>query len=269
MSWRRIAGFRLVTREPERLLAFYAAFGFRIGAGEPVPAGDMASIGLSGGGTRWPLRLGAAWIDLDRYDAEGRPYPAEADAASLLFQHFALVTDDVAEAWSRARAAGARTITAGGEPVTLPKRAGGVTAIKFSDPEGHPLELIRFPDSAAKGWTGTGVLGIDHSAIAVADAAASRAFYEKFGLAEKGATFNHGPEQARLDGLSEPEVDVLPLHPPAHSPHLELLGYRSQAGRPAGPVGVADVAATRIVWEADAPGLVRDPDGHRHELLAR
>ena len=83
VTWTRIRAFRLITREPERSFAFYSGLGFEIGSGAPIAASDMASLGLAGGGWRWPMRLGASHVDLDRYDAEGRPYPPDADAASV------------------------------------------------------------------------------------------------------------------------------------------------------------------------------------------
>lgn len=264
MTLARIAAFRLVTQAPERLLAFYEALGFTVGAARPVAGDELAMLGVSGTATRWPMSLGRARVDLDWYDRPGAPYPAQADAASPCFQHLALVTDDVAKNWARARSAGATPISRSG-PVTLPASSGGVTAIKFRDPEGHPLELLRFPDAASKGWSGMGIVGIDHSAIVVRDVAASVRFYTAHGLTRGDATFNRGREQAALDGLGEPVADVVPMQPQYAPPHVELLHYRQPQGAPCGPLDVRDVAATRIVWGAGAPALLRDPDGHFHQ----
>lgn len=266
MTLHAIRGFRLVTADPDRLSRFYAALGFTVGETEPIAAEAAARIGAAGG-ARTILRLGDTPVTLDRFDQPGRPYPADADAASACFQHLALVTDDAAAAWARAQAAGALPISRGG-PVALPASSGGVTAVKFRDPEGHPLEFLQFPDMAAAGWSGRGVIGIDHSAIAVADAGRSRAFYRAHGLSEGHATHNHGPAQGALDGLDDPDAQVVPMQPPVKRPHLELLGYR----RP--PVGgpapaITDIAATRILWAADADGLWQDPDGHWHETISR
>lgn len=265
MTLARIAGFRLVTQAPERLLPFYAALGFAIDAERAIASQEMAMLGLVGAGTRWSMRLGEARVDLDRYDAPGRPYPVDATAASRCFQHLALVTDDVGGAWDRARAAGAMAISCDG-PATLPASSGGVTAVKFRDPEGHPLELIRFPDATAKGWAGRGMLGIDHSAIVVEEVAASVAFYTARGLSRGEPTVNRGNGQATLDGVDDPVVDVVPMLPTGRRPHVELLHYRQPSGGPCGPVDIADVAATRIVWEGGAPALLRDPNGHRHQI---
>ena len=267
MKLARIAGFRLVTQQPDRLLRFYAALGFAVGAEAAIPSSEMAMLGIGGCGRRWPMTLAATTVDLDCFDVGGLAYPQGADAASRCFQHLALVTDDVDLAWATARAAGAAAISLDG-PVTLPDSAGGVTAVKFRDPEGHPLELIRFPDIAARGWKGQGLLGIDHSAIVVSDLTASCAFYELAGLAKGEATLNHGATQAALDGLEAPCADVVPMQPDDAPPHVELLHYRWPQKDCRVPWAVNDVAATRIVWDGPASGLLRDPDGHLHQIAA-
>jgi catechol 2,3-dioxygenase-like lactoylglutathione lyase family enzyme len=259
-----IVAFRLVTSQPQRLVVFYTGLGFAAGDAEPIPAAEMALLGLHGGGSRRTLRLGDQRVELDCFDNPGRPYPPDVTGADSRFQHLALVTDDAAAAWSRACALGATAISVGG-PVTLPAASGGVTAIKFRDPEGHPLELLQFPDGPS---AGSGLLGIDHSAISVTDLDVALAFYEALGLSAQGRTLNRGASQAALDGLVGAEVDVVPLMPLTATPHLELLGYRTPSPRPAERLAPNDVAATRIVWSADRHALLRDPDGHLH-LLTR
>ena len=265
MIFRSIAGFRLVTADPERLAAFYRALGFDAGAAVPILAADMELLGLLGAGSRIAMLLGPSRVDLECFDQPGQPYPSDATACDLVFQHLALITDDAEAAWCRARDAGAMPISRQG-PVTLPKSAGGVTAIKFRDPEGHPLEFLQFPPGANPDWTGTGIMGIDHSAISVSDVAASRRFYASHGLNEAGATVNHGPAQDRLDGLDGVEVDVVPMNPTGKPPHVELLGYRHPVGRAFRAVAANDIAATRIVWRSNAEALIRDPDGHAHQF---
>ncbi|WP_298089191.1 VOC family protein [uncultured Sphingomonas sp.] len=255
MTLHAIRGFRLVTTDPDRLMRFYATIGFAVG--------DTVRTGH---GMRVRMQLGDTPVTLERFDRPGRPYPMAADAASSCFQHLAIVTDDAATAWALADKAGATPISRH-DPVTLPASSGGVTAIKCRDPEGHPLEFLQFPNMAAAGWPGRGILGIDHSAITVADGTRARAFYRRHGLAEGKATHNHGPAQAALDGLDDPDALVVPLEPPISRPHLELLAYRHPpiAGE---PPALADIAATRIVWDADEAGLWQDPDGHWHETIA-
>lgn len=266
MTLDRITAFCLVARDGAALVRFYAALGFvRDGAPRAIAAEEAALLGLAGGGTRHAMRLGAAVLWIDQYDRPGRPYPVGTDAASRCFQHFALATDGIEAAWERARAAGATPISRSG-PVQLPAATGGVVAVKFRDPEGHPLELIQFPDGEHRGWRGHGMLGIDHSAIAVADAERSRAFYRAHGLVEGHATLNQGPTQVALDGLQDVQVDVVPMHPRGPGPHVELLHYRRPRGMPVEAWAAHDVAATRIVWRGAVPALLRDPDGHLHQI---
>lgn len=260
-----IIAFRLTTAEPARLIRFYEGLGFRLGDRERIPNDEIVLLDLKSGGIRLSLRLGEQRLDLDSFDDPGRPYPTGATSADLNFQHLALVTDDASAAWARAAELGARPISIDG-PVRLPASAGGVTAVKFRDPEGHPLELLQFPPDKASRWRGRGIIGIDHSAISVSDVCASRRFYETLGMSAQNVTINHGATQVALDGLARVEVDVIPMLARRETPHLELLAYRKPVGRAAGTLAANDVAATRIVWAADRDSLVRDPDGHLHLL---
>ena len=248
-----------------RLATFYRAIGFSVGESMPIPAAEMQTLGLAGAGSRISASLGPNRVDLDVFSKPGCPYPEDADACSLIFQHLALVTDDAKIAWNRAREAGAVAISRDG-PITLPKSSGGVTAVKFRDPDGHPLEFLQFPPGANPSWKGKGVLGIDHSAISVRDIAASQHFYARQGLRAVDATLNNGPTQDALDGLDDVDVDVVPMNPADKTPHVELLGYRHPVDMTSRPMSPNDVAATRIVWQSTHDALLRDPDGHLHEL---
>ena len=109
-------------------------------------------------------------------------------------------------------------------------------------------------------------LGIDHSAISIADVETSTQFYSALGLRPGERTLNAGPAQQRLDDLEAVEVCVAPMIPAAASPHLELLGYAALRGQ-AGPVLSAnDVAATRLLWRGRRAELLSDPDGHLHQV---
>ena len=269
-----VAGFRLVTQDLPRLRRFYAGvLGFAVLEGEqPIAAAELALLGLRGGGVRQTLALGDQRVAVEQYDPPGRRYPAHGNAAALWFQHLALVVADMAQAYPRIEAA--TPISTGG-PQRLPASAGGVHAVKFRDPDGHPLELLQFPDGARpaawqgrSGSAGQIGLGIDHSAISVADAGASIAFYRALGLAPGKRTDNHGPAQQNLDHLADVRVKVVPLRPSVATPHLELLGYRVPCGAVGPVVQPNDVAATRIVWHGERDAVLRDPDGHLHQVIA-
>lgn len=265
MSLRGIVGFRLVTADAARLAAFYRAIGFDAGEAAPISATEMELLGVRGAGSRITMSLGRSCVDLDFFEYEGRPYQGDATACDLVFQHLALVTDDAAAAWRRARDAGASPITREC-PVTLPKSAGHVTAVKFRDPDGHPLEFLQFPRGANPDWKGIGIMGIDHSAISVSDVAASRRFYTRLGMSEGAATVNEGPTQDALDGLDGVQVSIVAMSARDTLPHVELLGYRHPVGRALSPIATNDIAATRIVWRSEGDALVRDLDGHLHQL---
>jgi catechol 2,3-dioxygenase-like lactoylglutathione lyase family enzyme len=212
----------------------------------------------------------------------------------------ALVAGDIQAMWSGLEKAKPETITAGA-PVLLPPNTGGVTAFKFRDLEGHPLELISFPAGVGDSrWQqgGTGIRGFDHTAIVATDLDRSLAFYtELLGMRIGGRSLNQGPEQDRLDRLTGCVVDVVALQPVDRpTPHLELLHYRSPPSAAPIPSPKAnDVASVRQVHRVDnldalvsqltlagAPfvshgpvafgdgvhgAAIRDPDGHMIVLL--
>jgi len=245
----RLSRIDLVSSDPERLAAFYEALGFtRL---EPMRAGAE---------TRLRLRLGKERIDLVRPATPGAPYPSSAPGWSPWFQHFAIVVSDMRPAYARLQAQAGWTPISTIGPVRLPETSGGVTAFKFRDPEGHPLELIAFP--AARPDGSDVFVGIDHSAISVADTPRSTQFYEGLGLIRTGGSLNTGIEQARLDGIAEPIVEVTALSPTAPTPHLELLGYRVDFAPEARHMDPNDIAATRLIFGETTPMMIRDPDGH-------
>jgi catechol 2,3-dioxygenase-like lactoylglutathione lyase family enzyme len=150
------------------------------------------------------------------------------------------------------------------------------------------VELLHFDDARlpahwreAARHTDANLLGIDHSALTVSDAARAIAFYrDTLGLALSAQQRNHGPSQARLDGLddNEVEVDVVGLAPVTAPPHLELLGYRHDTAKAVSPVPCSDVTLMEVedlallgqrlgVTPAEQPLHLVDPDGHRLLLV--
>jgi catechol 2,3-dioxygenase-like lactoylglutathione lyase family enzyme len=286
--------------------AFYAErLGFVPGAETAIddPA-FLQLLGLEAGVTARSvtLRLGRQEVELIAFDPPGSAYPPNSASNDQWFQHIALVAGDMTFAWNRLRCGPFAAISEGG-PQLLPPNTGSVAAFKFRDLEGHPLELIRFPQGVGApiwhGMTGSDVVGYDHTAISVMDVDRSLAFYtELLGFKVGGRSLNRGVEQDRLDGLSGCEVDVIALQPTeVATPHVELLHYRTPAGRPlSSEVRACDVASTRPIHRASdldrlvgrlreakvafvSPGVVRlkdggqavairDPDGHMIVLMA-
>ena len=206
-------------------------------------------------GRRSLLRLGGERIELLEFtDLTGRPYPPDSTSTDLWFQHMAIVVSDMTDAYQRVMANRRfRPISRSG-PVRLPDSSGGVTAFKFRDHDGHPLELIAFPEGRVQAaWhngNGSGsFLGIDHTAIAVSDTASSAGFFRSvFGFRVGTRTENHGPEQAALDDVEAVRVSVTRLAPDLPAPRMELLRYHAGTRRPV-PADTAsnDIVATHSV----------------------
>lgn len=277
----RLARFDLTTADAQRLTAFYeAAFDCRrLGSRRLSGAAFEKSMDVEGGAESVTLGLGSQRIDLLQFDSPGRPYPMEASSSDPIFQHFAIVVTDIQQAYQRLLGVEGWSPISTGGPQRLPRSSGGVTAFKFRDPDGHPLELLVFPpDRTPHAWKADRGLfaGIDHSAIVVSDTARSIAFYETLGLSVVSRSLNSGIEQANLDGICEPRVEVTALAPHHSTPHVELLCYASGAHRPHGVFRSNDIATTRVVMEMERaaegrPACQRlcDPDGHHLLIVPR
>ena len=254
-----IARLALNVHDLERAGAFYEdALGF-------------ARVGSSPGALL--LRLGAQHLELVE-QPEAAPYPHPRAANDPWFQHFAIRVTDMDAACAHLSRFSPEPITRGG-PQLLPPSTGSVTAYKFRDPDGHPLELSYVPGGDHPGIMSIDrrsvFAGIDHTAIAISDLEASVAFYTGLGFRVGERLLNRGPEQSRLDGLDEACLDIVTLFTPEPGPHLELLRYRRPAPSPARPI--AGLAATQtmltVARDADRPATpnLTDPDGHLLRLL--
>ena len=183
-------------------------------------------------GRRSLLRLGREQIELLEFtEAAGRPYPLGSTSTDIWFQHMAIVVNDMRDAYLRVVANRRFQPISRNGPVRLPDSSGGVTAFKFRDHDGHPLELLAFPEGRVPGpWrVGDGAgsfLGVDHTAIAVSDSARSASFFGSvFGFGTGGRAENRGPEQADLDNVDDVHVSVTGLAPDLPAPRMELLDY--------------------------------------------
>jgi catechol 2,3-dioxygenase-like lactoylglutathione lyase family enzyme len=258
-----------------RLVQFYeGAFGAEVrGGGVQRHQRFAGKAGMKDGGERTALRLGDASIELVEFDYPGRPYPFGLSPYDTRFQHLAIVVTNMLEAMQRLhQIPGWQPISIGG-PQRLPESDGGVTAFKFRDPEGHPLEFLEFAAGKMPAhWQdriGSGVhLGIDHSALSVADPARSVQFYESLNLTQSNRSLNQGSAQAQLDGVPAPMVDVISLVAQDPTPHVELLHYRTRSREAHEALHSQDVAATRLVFASpnlngEPPDrIIQDPDGH-------
>ena len=297
-SIQAIARIGLIVSDLEQACAFYRdALGFRVRSERGWTRDDVEVLtGLEGSSARVAvLSLGGQLIELAAFAPAGAPYPTPRAANDPFFQHFAIAVCDMDAAFARLSSSPQAPISRGG-PQRLPPSTGSVTAYKFRDPDGHPLELSYIPGSA---WTAPDregpFVGVDHSALAVADLDASIAFYTGIlGFRLVGRGLNQGPEQDRLDGLDGVVLDIVSLQPGDAGAHIELLHYRSPTSElPASRPAPDAIGATRLILQAHSLDelvdrlrragaplvssgvvtsgdgrrvLVRDPDGHLLEL---
>ncbi|HJR13305.1 MAG TPA: VOC family protein [Rhodanobacteraceae bacterium] len=291
---RKLVRIERNTPDIQSAVAFYRdALGFRVDDADATPPAWTLLPGLCDTPPCCAqLSLGAQTLVLTQFP-EATPYPKDGASNDLCFQHCAIVVDDMNAAYDRVMRYGATPITQAG-PQTLTPSTGSVTAFKFRDPDGHPLELLAFPQGTGdparhSKHAGDPMLGIDHSAISVADAERSVLFYELLGLRIAARGVNQGVEQQRLDDLADVTVDVIALESATRTPHLELLRYRQPHGRANGSTRLTAVAADRLAWQAEnvdvlldaltdgdfadavvasdfirgaTIALLRDPDGH-------
>jgi catechol 2,3-dioxygenase-like lactoylglutathione lyase family enzyme len=245
------------------------------------------------------LRLGEEHLELMQFLAPGgRPMPVDSRGNDGWFQHVALIVSDIDRAYARLRQFKVPQASSG--PQRLPDwnpDAAGISAYYFRDPDGHFLEILQFPPGkgAAKWHVRSGelFLGIDHTAIVVADTDASLKFYrDTLGLKVAGASENYGTEQEHLNNVFGARLRITALRAP-EGPGVELLEYlapRSGRAMPADSqasdlwhwlinmragIQVADRALRAGHYRYVSPGpvtlrggatasglLVRDADGH-------
>jgi catechol 2,3-dioxygenase-like lactoylglutathione lyase family enzyme len=255
------------------------------------------------------MKLGDEAIDLTEYlTPRGRPVPRDSRSHDHWFQHIAIVVSDMDRAYAQLRAHNVRHTSTG--PQRIPdwnRPAAGIRAFYFKDPDEHSLELIYFP--AGKGdpkWqqkSGRLFLGIDHTAITVADTERSlRVYRDVLGMKIAGESENYGPEQERLNLVFGSRVRITTLRA-LSGPGIEFLHYLVPSdGRSAPPdtrandlwhwqttvrVGSASRAAEKLkgglvrfvsseiattpdrVFGLNQAFLIRDADGHVVQLLER
>jgi catechol 2,3-dioxygenase-like lactoylglutathione lyase family enzyme len=248
------------------------------------------------------MKLGTETIGLTQYLApEGRPIPADWRSNDHWFQHIAIVVSDMDEAYRHLRSHKVRHVSTG--PQTIPasnRAAGGIRAFYFKDPDGHNLEIIYFPlgkgDPRWQQRTDKLFLGIDHTAIVVANTQSSLKYYrDLLGLKLAGESINHGTEQEHLNNVAGARLRISGLRA-AGGPGVEFLEYLAprdgraapkdtrandlwhwqttfttasaakaalklrQAKRPIVSPAVADLGENSLGFSKGF--LARDPDGH-------
>jgi catechol 2,3-dioxygenase-like lactoylglutathione lyase family enzyme len=255
------------------------------------------------------MKLADESIELVQFLApRGRAIPPDSRSNDLWFQHIAIIVSDMDRAYQVLRENRVEHASTG--PQRLPdwnKNAAGIKAFYFKDPDGHPVEILEFPeDKGAAKWhkpSGRLFLGIDHTAIAVSNTESSLNFYrDVLGMCVAGESENYGTEQEHLNNVFGARLRITALRAAA-GPGIEFLEYLTpRDGRPI----PADERANDIVHretilialdvEAAAQNfsankarfvssglvvnpiqqsgtrkafIVRDPDGHPVEIAAQ
>jgi catechol 2,3-dioxygenase-like lactoylglutathione lyase family enzyme len=185
------------------------------------------------------MQLGNEYLDLTQYLAPpGRPIPADSRSNDLWFQHVAIVVSDMDQAFEKLRALKVQFVSTG--PQTLPpsiKAAAGIKAFYFRDPDQHNLEIIYFPlgkgDPRWQEKTDKLFLGIDHTAIGIANTDASLKFYhDLLGLRKVGESENFGTEQEHLNQVFAAHLRITGMRA-SSGPGIEFLEYLTpRDGRP-------------------------------------
>lgn len=254
------------------------------------------------------MQLGDEAIELMQFlTPRGRPLPADSRANDHWFQHVAIIVSDMNRAYAELRAHKVEHASTG--PQLLPAwnpNAGGISAFYFRDPDGNHLEILQFPPGkgAAK-WQAAGgelFLGIDHTAIVVANTDESLGFYrDTLGMKIAGSSENYGTEQEHLNNVFGARLRITALRA-STGPGVELLEYLApRTGRPtprdtlandrwhwqinivtgsveaaataARAAGIDWVSSGAVTLEDSALGfgqgvLLRDPDGHAASLVS-
>lgn len=276
-----VEGIGLTVSDADRSIAFFTSvLDFELVSDEEVTGDEFdRQTGVFGVRLRVvKLKLGTEAVELTEFlSPRGREYPADTRSTDRWFQHAAVVVRDIDEAYRRLRKH--KVLHVSPAVQTLPewnKAAAGIRAFYFKDPDGHPLELIQFP--SGKGdprWqkpTDRLFLGIDHTAVVVADTDASVAFYrDRLGMKVTGGSENYGPEQERLNAVFGARLRITTLRAES-GPGVELLEYLAPHDGREAPTDLRanDQAHTRTLLSSAVPKADRsfrttpalDPDRH-------
>jgi catechol 2,3-dioxygenase-like lactoylglutathione lyase family enzyme len=239
---RAIDSISMTVGDMDRSLEFYrTVLKFEMVSDTEVAGDDFEHLyGVFGARVRVvTLRLGGETLKLEEFIApRGRPIPVDSHSNDGWFQHVAIIVRDMDRAFAWLRSQHVEFASTG--PQVLPQwnpSAGGIVAFYFRDPDGHSLEILHFPPGKGDPkWRAAGealFLGIDHTAIVVADTEASLRYYrDTLGLKIAGESENYGPEQERLNNVFGARLRITALRAET-GPGVELLEYLTpRTGRP-------------------------------------
>ena len=289
----------ITVSDMDRSIAFYeTVLGLQKTADREV-AGDAYErmFGLFGVRLRQVrMQLGDESIELMQFLApRGRRTPEDSRSNDRWFQHVAIIVSDMDAAYAHLRKFKVAHASSG--PQRLPDwnpNAGGIKAFYFRDPDDNTLEILQFPvGKGSARWQETRgrlFLGIDHTAIVVANTDVSLGFYrDHLGLRIAGSSENYGTEQEHLNNVFGARLRITALRAAA-GPGVELLEYLApRTGRPLprdtqasdlwywqinmrASAGDLDAVSKTVLPDTQlgfrAGATERDPDGHASLLTA-
>ncbi len=245
----------MTVSDMDRSVAFYSALTFQKVSDIEVLGEQYEHLeGVFGARMRIVrMQLGNEFIDLTEYLApRGRPIPLDSRSNDLWFQHIAIVVRNMDQAFEKLRALKVQFVSTGPQtlPASLPAAA-GIKAFYFRDPDEHNLEVISFPpgkgDPRWQKKTDNLFLGIDHTAIGIANTEASLHFYrDLLGLRKAGESENFGTEQEHLNQVFGAHLHITGMRA-ASGAGIEFLEYLTPRDGRARP---ADVHANDLVhWQ--------------------
>src|SRR5437870_8078427 len=266
----------MTVSDMDRSVAFYSAVAFQKVSDVEVRGEQYEHLeGVFGARMRIVrMQLGNEYLDLTEYLApRGRPIPTDSRSNDLWFQHIAIVVRDMDQAFEKLRALKVQFVSTGPQtlPASLPAAA-GIKAFYFRDPDEHNLEVIYFPpgkgDPRWQKKTDNLFLGIDHTAIGIANTEASLHFYrDLLGLRKAGESENFGTEQEHLNQVFGAHLQITGMRA-ASGPGIEFLEYltpRDGRARPAG-VHANDIVHWQTMITTDDVDLMAKKlrDAHVH-----
>src|SRR5205809_1618237 len=245
----------MTVSDMDRAVEFYSALAFQKVSDVEVLGEQYEHLeGVFGARMRIVrMQLGNEFVDLTEYLApRGRSIPLDSRSNDLSFQHIAIVVRDMDQAFEKLRALKVQFVSTGPQtlPASLPAAA-GIKAFYFRDPDQHNLEIIYFPpgkgDPRWQEKTDKLFLGIDHTAIGIANTESSLGFYrDLLGFRKAGESENFGTEQEHLNQVFGAHLQITGMRA-ASGAGIEFLEYLTPRDGRARP---ADVHANDIVhWQ--------------------
>ncbi|MBK8267250.1 MAG: VOC family protein [Planctomycetes bacterium] len=178
---------------------------------------------------------------------------------------------DMNAAYAKLKKHGVREASRDG-PQRLPdwnNNAAGIRAFYFRAPDGHYLEILQFPpDKGDPKWHRADdrlFLGIDHTAIVVANTESSLRFYrDRLGFCLVGGSENYGPEQEKLNNVLGAHLRITTLRGTS-GPAIEFLEYLNpRDGRDIrSDQQCNDIAYWKTTIEVDNPVAIEGTDSIR------